>query len=131
MTDYWTAINGVVYDITAYLSWHPGGRKILHYVGGTDCSKYWNIVSHDRDRMIYTQLPAYEVGPYDQSDSSGLNMYLELVTRMENCVNLYREKEAAFDTFCDSYRRIQNLTERASLDGSFLNWLCCLLQTGK
>jgi ferredoxin-NADP reductase/predicted heme/steroid binding protein len=121
MTDYWTAINGVVYDITTYLSWHPGGRKILHYVAGTDCSKYWGIVSHDQDRMIYTQLSAYEVGPYDQSDSSGLNMYLELVTRMENCVN---------DTFCDSYGRIQNLTEGV-FGREFLGLAVLFLADGK
>jgi cytochrome b involved in lipid metabolism len=27
--DAWTAIHGVVYDITAYLAYHPGGAEIL------------------------------------------------------------------------------------------------------
>jgi ferredoxin-NADP reductase len=111
MTDYWTAIHGVVYDFTEYLPWHPGGRKILNYVAGTDCSEYFGIVNHDRDRMIYSQLAAYEVGPYDQTDSSGLDKYLELVTRLENCVNIYKEKEDTFDSFCDSYGKIQSLVE--------------------
>jgi cytochrome b involved in lipid metabolism len=65
LDDFWVAFNDFVYDFTSYLAWqHPGGRKILPYVAGTDCSKYWDLlVSHDsRDRMVYSQqLSAYEV----------------------------------------------------------------------
>jgi ferredoxin-NADP reductase/predicted heme/steroid binding protein/Ca2+-binding EF-hand superfamily protein len=119
LNDFWVAIHGIVYDLTPYLSWHPGGRKILNYVAGTDCSKYWDLVSHSRDRMVYSQLSAYEVGVYcdennastDDDTSSGLSGYLESVTHCHNAVNLYMDKETAFETFCDSYTRIQGIVE--------------------
>lgn len=37
--DAWTAINGKVYNITAYLPFHPGGEKELMCVAGRDGSK--------------------------------------------------------------------------------------------
>ncbi|KAF7312484.1 Cytoplasm protein [Mycena indigotica] len=35
-TDAWTAINGKVYNITAYLPYHPGGERELMRVAGRD-----------------------------------------------------------------------------------------------
>lgn len=68
-------------------------------------------MSHDRDRMVYSQIAAYEVGPFDASDPDGLMAYLEFVTRCENCVNLYKEKDDLFKNLCDSYSKVQNVWE--------------------
>lgn len=37
--DAWTAINGKVYDMTAYIPYHPGGEKELMRVAGRDGTK--------------------------------------------------------------------------------------------
>lgn len=45
--DCWTAIDGKVYDVTSYIRFHPGGRKILLGAGkdATDifskCEGWW------------------------------------------------------------------------------------------
>ncbi|EER03496.1 flavohemoprotein b5/b5r, putative [Perkinsus marinus ATCC 50983] len=41
--DCWTVINGVVYDITSYLDYHPGGRGELFQGAGKDCTNLFNI----------------------------------------------------------------------------------------
>ena len=35
----WTVINGKVYDVTAYIPYHPGGEKELMRVAGRDGTK--------------------------------------------------------------------------------------------
>lgn len=37
--DAWSAFNGKVYNITPYLSFHPGGEKELMRVAGRDGTK--------------------------------------------------------------------------------------------
>lgn len=37
-SDCWVVYRGVVYDITQYLKYHPGGSKILLTVAGKDCT---------------------------------------------------------------------------------------------
>ncbi|KAH9945117.1 cytochrome b5 [Epithele typhae] len=41
--DAWTAINGKVYNMTAYLPYHPGGEKELMRVAGRDGSKLFAL----------------------------------------------------------------------------------------
>jgi len=43
LDDAWTAINGKVYNITPYLSFHPGGEKELMRVAGRDGSKLFAL----------------------------------------------------------------------------------------
>lgn len=40
--DCWTAINGKVYDLTAFASKHPGGDKAIFSICGIDGSKAFN-----------------------------------------------------------------------------------------
>ncbi|XP_065920400.1 cytochrome b5 reductase 4-like isoform X2 [Dysidea avara] len=42
--DCWTAFRGVVYDITHYLTFHPGGKSQLMRAAGTDCTMLFNQV---------------------------------------------------------------------------------------
>ena len=36
--DMWIAVHGRVYDITGYKNEHPGGRKVLSNLRGTDAT---------------------------------------------------------------------------------------------
>lgn len=40
--DCWGILNGVVYDITRYLEYHPGGKKVLLALGGKDMTSEFN-----------------------------------------------------------------------------------------
>jgi len=40
--DCWVVIRGLVYDVTAYLAYHPGGVEILAKCGGKDCTKEYD-----------------------------------------------------------------------------------------
>ncbi|KAF9979312.1 hypothetical protein BGZ73_000006 [Actinomortierella ambigua] len=41
--DAWTALNGVVYNITPYLPFHPGGEKEIMRCAGRDGTKLFNL----------------------------------------------------------------------------------------
>lgn len=40
--DAWTVFKGKVYNLTPYLNFHPGGKKILFAVIGKDCTSHFN-----------------------------------------------------------------------------------------
>jgi cytochrome b involved in lipid metabolism len=51
--DAWTAINGKVYDMTAYIPYHPGGEKELMRVAGRDGTRLFggNAMCNHRNRL--------------------------------------------------------------------------------
>lgn len=40
--DCWTVLHGKVYDITAYMAYHPGGKRELMKGAGKDCTALFN-----------------------------------------------------------------------------------------
>lgn len=50
-TDCWVAVHGKVYDVTKFLSSHPGGKKVLLKASGTDASKQFDAF-HSASVMV-------------------------------------------------------------------------------
>lgn len=52
-TDCWVAIDGKVYDVTAFLARHPGGKAVLAGVGGQDVTRLFLSLhnSHVQDEI--------------------------------------------------------------------------------
>jgi len=44
--DLWIIIHGNVYDITSFLSEHPGGEEVLMGLGGQDATECFESVGH-------------------------------------------------------------------------------------
>lgn len=58
----WVAINGEVYDLTDFLSYHPGGAKIIMHYAGKNASKIFNKY-HAKDFFAKFLSPEAYVGP--------------------------------------------------------------------
>ena len=65
---WWTALDGVVYDVGEFARTHPGGERVLREVAGKDGTKPFTAV-HPRD-LAAKMLPAAKVvGTLDASDA--------------------------------------------------------------
>ena len=60
--DIWTAIDGRVYDLTAFAEMHPGGQRLIHSFAGMDATRSYRIVEHHRDPSIDALLSVFEIG---------------------------------------------------------------------
>ncbi|KAL4419966.1 hypothetical protein ABPG75_007064 [Micractinium tetrahymenae] len=60
-SDCWVAINGEVYDLTAWLPQHPGGVAILAQYCGQDATSPFTM-QHGRDSEPQEKLPQYLIG---------------------------------------------------------------------
>ena len=49
--DCWIVVNGQVYDVTRFMSTHPGGSKILHFYAGQDASEVFTAFHKEYDRV--------------------------------------------------------------------------------
>ncbi|KAL5340432.1 cytochrome b5-like heme/steroid binding domain-containing protein [Aspergillus crustosus] len=73
--DLWLAIDGTVYDLTAFSDEHPGGTKILVSVAGTDASKKFR--KYHGDNILLRYAKEYKIGTLKvegqrvEKDSSG------------------------------------------------------------
>lgn len=59
--DCYAAINGYVYDLTAWIDQHPGGDRNILRICGTDGSDAYNQ-QHGRNREAQNILAGFEVG---------------------------------------------------------------------
>ncbi len=60
-----TAINGTVYDVTAFFGKHPGGDKNLFRVCGIDATEVFNK-KHGNDPKANNVLAGFEIGTLTQ-----------------------------------------------------------------
>ncbi len=60
-TDCYSAINGLVYDLTAWIKKHPGGNKAILSICGKDGSSAFNE-QHKRDPKVLSTLEGFSIG---------------------------------------------------------------------
>lgn len=63
----WVIHGDKVYDITEWVSAHPGGQVILRAAGGS-IDPYWNIFTIHKNQYVYDILSQYLIGYVDQAD---------------------------------------------------------------
>lgn len=63
----WVIHGDKVYDITDWISAHPGGQVILRAAGGS-IDPYWNIFTIHKNQYVYDILSQYLIGYVDQAD---------------------------------------------------------------
>ncbi|KAM6485186.1 Oxidoreductase, molybdopterin-binding domain-containing protein [Trichoderma sp. SZMC 28011] len=63
----WVTHGDKVYDITEWISAHPGGQVILRAAGGS-IEPYWNIFTIHKNQYVYDILNQYLIGYIHQSD---------------------------------------------------------------
>ena len=59
---WWTAINGIVYDMTEFRQLHPGGLRIIDDNAGLDATSEYRAVLHHEDSEIEAMLAMYKSG---------------------------------------------------------------------
>lgn len=64
MEDGWTVINGVVYNVTPYVRFHPGGAKIMKLAMGRDSTELFN--KYHRWVNIAALMEKSVVGPLER-----------------------------------------------------------------
>lgn len=60
-SDCWTAINGFVYDVTSWISRHPGGKKAIVGLCGIDGSSAFNG-KHGEQKRPAEELATFKIG---------------------------------------------------------------------
>jgi cell division septation protein DedD len=61
----WTAIDGVVYDLTRWISNHPGGSSAILFLCGTDGTNAFNA-QHQNQSRPSIRLDTYRLGPLNK-----------------------------------------------------------------
>ncbi len=69
-TDCWVAINGSVYDVTDWITRHPGGQRVIIAACGLDASMVFaSERDHQRPQNLAT-LAAFKIGTLDATSGS-------------------------------------------------------------
>lgn len=63
----WGKKGSKVYDITDWISGHPGGEVILQAVGGA-IDRYWRILIIHNKQVVYGILEGYYIADVDSRD---------------------------------------------------------------
>ncbi len=61
----WTAIDGFVYDLTSWISAHPGGSGAILFLCGTDGSNAYKA-QHEQQARPAVRLESYKLGPLNK-----------------------------------------------------------------
>ena len=61
----WTAIDGFVYDLTSWISAHPGGSGAILFLCGTDGSNAYKA-QHEQQARPAVRLDSYKLGPLNK-----------------------------------------------------------------
>ena len=61
----WTAIDGFVYDLTSWISAHPGGSGAILFLCGTDGSNAYKA-QHEQQARPAVHLDSYKLGPLNK-----------------------------------------------------------------
>jgi hypothetical protein len=61
----WTAIDGFVYDLTKWISAHPGGSGAILFLCGTDGSNAYKA-QHEQQARPAVRLDSYKLGPLNK-----------------------------------------------------------------
>jgi len=61
----WTVIDGVVYDLTKWISNHPGGSGAILFLCGTDGTNAFNA-QHANQARPAIRLDGYKLGPLNK-----------------------------------------------------------------
>eukprot|EP01129_Flabellula_baltica_P012618 TRINITY_DN571_c0_g1_i1.p1 TRINITY_DN571_c0_g1~~TRINITY_DN571_c0_g1_i1.p1 ORF type:complete len:890 (-),score=203.17 TRINITY_DN571_c0_g1_i1:2435-5074(-) len=57
----WVYFGDGVYDVTQFVSEHPGGERIL-MAAGSSIEPFWHVYGQHRSQMVYRILEAYRIG---------------------------------------------------------------------
>lgn len=60
-TSCWTAVNGSVYDVTSWISKHPGGASAIKSMCGVDASSAFDS-QHGGQRRPESELASFKIG---------------------------------------------------------------------
>ncbi|MEK7227779.1 MAG: cytochrome b5 domain-containing protein [Patescibacteria group bacterium] len=60
-SDCWTAVNGSVYNVTAWISGHPGGAQVIIGMCGVDASSSFDA-QHGGQRRPESELASFKIG---------------------------------------------------------------------
>jgi cytochrome b involved in lipid metabolism len=61
----WTAIDGFVYNLTSWISAHPGGSGAILFLCGTDGSNAYKA-QHEQQARPAVRLDGYKLGPLNK-----------------------------------------------------------------
>ncbi len=67
--DLWIVINDSVFDLTKFQKIHPGGKKILSKVAGTDATKQFQKY-HNANKVLKKYAPKLKIGEIGENSSS-------------------------------------------------------------
>ena len=68
--DYWVIIDGGVYDVSRWASYHPGGELPIRYMAGHDCTDVFKAF-HDTS-VTEKKLPAFKIGEITDEDKASV-----------------------------------------------------------
>ena len=74
----WVVYGGNVYDVTSFLTQHPGGMDAVLFAAGQDLETFWaQYTVHYRKNVLATHLEQYFIGTLSPEDAEELRHQTE------------------------------------------------------